>query len=363
MRYARPTLDARKQRIRAHLEQYVADHCPGDDVAVLLSGGADSTVVALSAHHVGKKITAFSFQVSGFPNPDFLQAKRTSEIMGWSFEPVDVSTEDLPNRFLDLFFKYGCAKKTEAECLFPLIDVIQSVKAKGFTKVLTGFGSFIPDDRSSAIACARDPAAYWESCRREAGVGDSSATAKIVEVAAAQGVEILMPLCHRNIIDALSGLDTKAMMGKPYPKHHYKDVYFDDFERLGLLDAKNQNIQIAGGIERVFLPLLSHPVIGARSAKSGDPKRRLSALCLRWGRAAKKGISARPSIADEGGLLPLVAYKPYRMSDVMRASASGCSPSSARSPAQEAARPAIASREDTSSSRTSSSTPPSRPIA
>ena len=61
-------------------------------------------------------------------------------------------------------------------------------------------------------------------------------------------------------------------------------------------------------------------MIGARSAKSGDPKRRLSALCLRWGRAAKNGISARPSIADEGGLLPLPAYKPYRMSDVMRAS-------------------------------------------
>ena len=64
--------------------------------------------------------------------------------MGWSFEPVDVSTEDLPNRFLDLFFRYGCAKKTEAECLFPLIDVIRSVKARGFSKALTGFRSSSP---------------------------------------------------------------------------------------------------------------------------------------------------------------------------------------------------------------------------
>ena len=104
-----------------------------------------------------------------------------------------------------------------------------------------------------------------------------------------------MPLCQENVIDALSGLDTKAMMGKPYPKHHYKDVYFDDFEQLGLLDAKNQNIQIAGGIERVFLSLLSHAVIGARSAKSGDPKRRLSALCLRWGRAANEIFADRAS--------------------------------------------------------------------
>ncbi len=198
-----------------------------------LSGGADSTVVALAAHHVGKKITAFSFEVLGCPNPDFLQAKRTCEIMGWSFEPVEVSTEDLPNRFLDLFFKYGCVKKTEAECLFPLLDVIQRVKAKGFKKALTGFGSFIPDDRKSAIECSDDPAGYWDSCRREAGIGDSSATVKIIESAVAQGLEILMPLCHENVIDSLAGLDTKAMMGKPYPKHHYKDLYFDDFESSG----------------------------------------------------------------------------------------------------------------------------------
>jgi hypothetical protein len=37
--------------------------------------------------------------------------------MGWRFVPVEVTTGYLPNRFVDLFFKYGCAKKTEAECL------------------------------------------------------------------------------------------------------------------------------------------------------------------------------------------------------------------------------------------------------
>ena len=214
----------------------------------------------------------------------------------------------------------GAPRRPRPSACFRSSTSLEIGESEGFTKVLTGFGSFIPDDRRSAIECSRDPAAYWDLCRREAGVGDSSATVKFVDVAAAQGVEILMPLCQANVIDALSGLDTSAMMGKPYPKHHYKDVYFDDFERLGLVKAKNQNLQVAGGIERVFLPLLSHPVVGARSAKSGDPKRRLSALCLRWGRAAKNGISARPSVTDQFAAPPSPAYKPYRMSDVMRAS-------------------------------------------
>jgi DNA (cytosine-5)-methyltransferase 1 len=321
VRQSRPSLDARKERIRSHLEQYVADHFPGEDVAVLLSGGADSTVVALAAHHAGKKITAFSFEVLGCPNPDFRQAERTCEIMGWSFEPVEVSTENLPNRFLDLFFEYGCAKKTEAECLFPLLDVIQRVRARGFPKVLTGFGSFLPDDRRSAIECSNDPAGYWESCRREAGIGDSSATVKIIEIAAAQGLEILMPLCHRNVVDALSGLNLKEMMGSPYPKHHYKDLYFDDFSKLGLLGVESRNLQAAGDIERVFTPLLAHPVIGEGGARSGDPKRRLSTLCVRWGRAAKNGTVARPNVADEFVALPPAEYRPYLMADVMRASA------------------------------------------
>ena len=61
-----------------------------------------------------------------------------------------------------------------------------------------------------------------------------------------------MPLCHENVIEALSGLNTKAMMGTPYPKHHYKDFYFDDFERLGRLRLRTRIFQVAGGVERVF---------------------------------------------------------------------------------------------------------------
>jgi Asparagine synthase len=257
---SRPSLEARRELIRIHLEGFVLENCPEDEVALLLSGGADSTVVALAAHHVGKRIRAFSFEVVGSPNPDFRQARRTAEIMGWRFEPVEVSTENLAERFLDLFFKYGCRKKTEAECLFPLLDVIERVRAGGFSKALTGFGSFIPDDRRSAIECWKDPEAYWESCRREVGVGDSAATVKVIEVAATKGLEILFPLGQQPMIDALYGLTVKETMGKPYPKHLYKDIYFDDFARLGLLGAESQSLQATGNIEGAFAPLLSHPV-------------------------------------------------------------------------------------------------------
>ena len=54
---------------------------------------------------------------------------------------------------------------------------------------------------------------------------------------------------------------------------------------------------------------------------SGDPKRRLSALCVRWGRAAKNGTTARPKVADKSVAPPPAEYRPYLMADVMRASA------------------------------------------
>ena len=78
--------------------------------------------------------------------------------------------------------------------MFPLLDAIERVRAGGFSKALTGFGSFIPDDQRSAVECWKDPEAYWEFCRREVGLGDSAVIVKAIEVATTMGLEILFPL-------------------------------------------------------------------------------------------------------------------------------------------------------------------------
>ena len=47
--------------IKDLLIDHIKNNVPDSEVAVLLSGGVDSISVALAAHHVGKKVHAYSF--------------------------------------------------------------------------------------------------------------------------------------------------------------------------------------------------------------------------------------------------------------------------------------------------------------
>lgn len=317
MREVNPKLTSRNHKIKNHLESFISEKCLKKRVAVLLSGGADSTVVALAAHHIGKKITAFSFQVNGMKNDDFNQAMHTCEVMGWEFIPVKVSKTNLYKRFMELFSEYGCKKKTEAECLFPMLDVIQAVRQEGFSQVLTGFGSFIPTNRNASILCSKDPKQYWSLRSKQADIGDSTATEKIIEVAKDQKLQILMPLCNQNMISALSGLTTKEMMGRPYPKHHYKDIYYDDFVEIGTLKGRSGSLQVNGHIEQLFSPLLSDPRIKSYKL-SGDVKRQLTTLCGRLGKETTN--QEIPVSASTKKSKIKTKYKPYTLDLVKRLS-------------------------------------------
>ena len=52
------------------LTETVARSSQDDHVAVLLSGGVDSISVALAAHRLNKKITAYSFKLDNTKNYD-----------------------------------------------------------------------------------------------------------------------------------------------------------------------------------------------------------------------------------------------------------------------------------------------------
>ena len=49
--------------IKKLLEDHIRKNVTDDKVAVLLSGGVDSISVGLAAHHAGKKVHAYSFQL------------------------------------------------------------------------------------------------------------------------------------------------------------------------------------------------------------------------------------------------------------------------------------------------------------
>ena len=123
--------------IKNLLLDHIRDKAPDNEIAVLLSGGADSISCALAAHDVGKIINSYSFHLDTHETYDFHKAKEISEIMGWNFIGVSVPTNNLENDWFRLV-GLGCKKKTHFECVWPFLYVYPKIIEK---YVLTGWGA------------------------------------------------------------------------------------------------------------------------------------------------------------------------------------------------------------------------------
>lgn len=120
------------------LKEIVAREVPEDEVAVLLSGGIDSISVALTAHRMGKKVTAYTFHLEGQESYDSKKANQVAKTFGWDIVDVAVPKTGLVPAWKRLANKYGCRKKTHFECIYPFLFVLPLIKEK---KVLTGWGA------------------------------------------------------------------------------------------------------------------------------------------------------------------------------------------------------------------------------
>ena len=273
--------------MRTSLLNVISEISPEDEVCILLSGGADSTVVGLASHILDKKITAISFELDGHPNKDCEQAKITSEKMGWDFHKVIVPSEKPSQWFVDLIKIHGCTRKTEVECLYPIIFLCEKIKELGFKKVLTGFESPMPDGRKTEIEARKDIKKYWKgitdnfSDREALHFGATSATKKCLEYMSSQDVEASIPLTHPEILKVLSNLSYQDVH-KPYHKSPWKLPFKDLFEKVERLNGRNVNMQVGGGIENFFSPIIEDPFINYKNYRKGGQTKILSFLVKLW---------------------------------------------------------------------------------
>ena len=302
--------------LRDNLSKVIKNEFENDDVCLLLSGGADSTLVGLSAHHLGKKIHAISYQMDGVVNPDCEAAENTCREMGWNFHRVVVPRENPTKWFFDLMSEYGCRKKTEIEVLYPFIFMIEKVKELGFDHILTGFGSLVPDDRRQFVGVSEDPQAYWDNYIENGG-SISSATKRCIEFADSQSVLMSLPLTHPDFTQHLRTI-TIEQVRSPYPKAPYKRIYENDFFRLGLLKKKNRNLQHGGRIEDFFSVVLDNPEVNVPDYQNGTRTSRIVAVVNYWskrldqrpvGTHSNDGSETRVTTTD-------IKFSPYMMKDV-----------------------------------------------
>ena len=124
--------------VKKVLLQYAAS-VEDEQVAVLLSGGIDSSSIMFALLEAGKKVTAYSFMLDGVMSTDFMLAKRNAKTFGCGFVPVFLPS-DVAQLQSDLIFlrDIGAYKKTDYECGWPMIHAYAQVQER---VVFSGMGA------------------------------------------------------------------------------------------------------------------------------------------------------------------------------------------------------------------------------
>ena len=154
-------IQQRTYRLQRNLQSQIKREFFSNDVCLILSGGADSTLFGLVLHSVDKDVHAISFERKCVPNWECEQAEATSAKMGWEFTKVVIPTETPKSIFVKLITEQGCKKRTELEVLYPFLFLMDGVVDQDFDAVLTGFGNLFPDSRPTVVRCRNYPIEYW----------------------------------------------------------------------------------------------------------------------------------------------------------------------------------------------------------
>jgi len=107
-------------------------------VALLLSGGLDSTSVGIALQKTGKIIRAYTYRLQGYPSRDLKKAIAIANNFGWPLSIIEVPIADVAHDFMRLAIAQRCRKKTHFEVLFPLLYVFPQINE---TEIWTGWNA------------------------------------------------------------------------------------------------------------------------------------------------------------------------------------------------------------------------------
>jgi asparagine synthetase B (glutamine-hydrolysing) len=232
------------------LEKIIQEKVHDKEVAVLLSGGADSLSVALAAHRLGYDVHAYSFHLKDLPTYDASKAEDSSSKMGWKFTKVIVPVDNLVEDFHTLRKKFECVKKTQYECTFPFLYIFPQIKEKN---ILSGFAA---DGHYgvSKKACIhfKQPKELFDQFR-SSYLSDPPGLRQQLALSKYYNKEYITPYTDQRVIDYFHQFDW-FQVNQPYQKHHVVEA-FTEFKTIGK-PKHHINLQLGSGIDKAFESLL-----------------------------------------------------------------------------------------------------------
>lgn len=229
---------------------------PKAPVAVLTSGGVDSTSVLLSLLLAGRTPVAYSFVMEGRVSTDFLLARQVARSLGVEFRSVILpGSVDRLAEDVRLLVEGGLRRKAEIECSWPRWHALGAVRE---AHLATGDGAdgYFGVSRKATVRWSKDPAPldpfrdeYLDKPNR-AQVGTLRAWA------VDRGVTVWTPWWAPEMREAYRGTSW-ADVNRPREKEPVRRAFAAEFARLPKL-PRHTNLQLGdSGISAHFEALLA----------------------------------------------------------------------------------------------------------
>ena len=227
-----------------------AREVPDERVALLLSGGIDSSALLFSLLSVGKKVTAYTFMLDGRLSTDFKVARQTAKTFGVDFVPVFLPTSiDILKRDLFRLANLGARKKTQFECFWPMLYAYETVRERAVFSGLNA-GLHFCLTKKGMIHQRHDMEAFR---RRAYSLTNLSQEDLHNRFAASLGKQAIGPYRSKRFETVFSG-STWNDLNKPKPKQPIYDAFPRETQRVKIYKADYQLGD--SGIQAHFLRLL-----------------------------------------------------------------------------------------------------------
>lgn len=230
------------------VRQILRDRVAGaqSPVAVAVSGGVDSTALALAAADVlPERPLVASFTLRSRFSTDFTTAAAFASRFGFDFAAVYLPVEEMEvcARAEDLICRHGARRKTDVECLWPFTYLLEELRARGVRTLLTGLAAdgHFGLSKKAMINC-RGSLADFQAFRDEYFAKEDPARARWTDRIAEEdyGVRVVSPYIDQQMFNLFAGA-TWEELNRPRQKEPIRA----DFPELDPLRLKGHtNLQL-----------------------------------------------------------------------------------------------------------------------
>lgn len=253
------------------LRNIIEKQIVGDDVAILMGGGADSATLLFTCLRLNKKPHGYSFYIEGQPSYDSKKAEEICKIFDVPFTPIPLPKDNLVDDFKLLAKKYKCRKKTHFECIWPFIYTFPKIKEKYVTTGVGADSHYVLSKKGmmhfKQTIQLMDEYRYDYFHQENPGALD-----QLKQFCDEYDKTLCVPYFEKEVYDYFYGKSWDEI-NRPYQKYLIKSR-FSEFEKIKV--KPHVNYQLCAGIPELFETLLDNKRINLYN------RTRIMDVCRDW---------------------------------------------------------------------------------